>query len=482
MLDWRAERGVAVNGSRQSGTGSGQVDSNDRGSSLTLRRGRFVIPHKNSGQPTGALPATLATLVLLGLPLGAQAQTAATGLARRIPPPTGPLAVGRVELQWTDSSRTEPFVPARSARRELVVYIWYPADVSRGARFADYIPHIATIAAAIGDSALNEELGSGRSAVMSGAVRSHSVDDAPVRAAGRPFPVLVFSPGFGESSLTYSAQLEDLASHGYVVVGIEHPFDTYAVRLSPDRVAPFAAAPWDSARAKPNGAVGYQLAQVPLRADDVRFVIGHLTRSGLRSGKARFAGALDLHRIGAFGHSLGGFAAASACRFDARIRACMNEDADDSGRPFDGGPVSLPIKQPFLFFATGHSIYVSPRTPAPTADGLTRMKLTRTQYDSVTESYQHNQNAAFASLPAPSIRLMAEAEDFTHRSFLDLKALQAADSTAILHQQRYLQLIRQYVRAFFDETLRGRTAPALEREGEVDSLVTIQHFGPRAEK
>jgi predicted dienelactone hydrolase len=440
----------------------------------------LVILHKNRGQVTRALPATLTTLVLLGLPFGAQAQTAATSLASRIPTPTGPFAVGRVELQWTDSSRTEPFVPALSARRELVVFIWYPADVPRGAPFADYIPHVATIAAAIGDSALNEELGSARSAIMWGAVRSHSVDNAPVRGAGRPFPVLVFSPGFGESSLTYSAQLEDLASHGYVVIGIEHPFDAYAVRLSPDRVARFAAARWDSARAKPNGAVGYQLAQVPLRAGDIRFVLDQLSRASIRSGKARFAGALNLHRIGAFGHSLGGFAAASACRFDARIRACMNEDADDSGRPFDGGPVSLPIKQPFLFFATGHSIYVSPRTPAPTAAGLTSMKLTRAQYDSVTESYQHNQDAALASLPARSIRLMAEAEDFTHRSFIDLKALQAADSTAILHQQRYLQLIREYVRAFFDKTLRGQTAPALEREGEVDSLMTIQHFHPHA--
>jgi predicted dienelactone hydrolase len=441
-----------------------------------------VIPQESRGQLTRALPATLATLVLLGLPLGAQAQTAASSLADRIPPPTGPFPVGRVELQWTDSSRTEPFVPALSARRELVVYIWYPADVSRRTPFADYIPHLATIAAAIGDSALNEELGSARSAIVSGTVRSHSVDNAPLRAAGRPFPLLVFSPGFGESSLTYSAQLEDLASHGYVVAGIEHPFDSYAVLLPPNRVARFAAAQWDSARAQPNGAVGYQLAQVPLRAGDVRFVLSLLSRSGVRAGQARFAGALDLHRIGAFGHSLGGVAVASACRFDARIRACMNEDADDSGRPFDGGPVSLPIKQPFLFFATGHSIYVSPRTPAPTAAGLTRMKLTRTQYDSVTDIYQHNQDAALASLPSPSIRLMAEAEDFTHRSFLDLKALQATDSTAVLHQQRYLQLIRQYVRAFFDETLRGQAAPALEREGEVDSLLTIQHFNPRAER
>jgi len=326
---------------------------------------------------------------------------------------------------------------------------------------------------------MNAEFGGARAAIASGGVRSRSSEDAPLKATGRPFPVLIFSHGFGESSLTYSAQLEDLASHGYVVFGIEHPFDAYAVELAKGRVVLFAKAKWDSARTRPNGAVAYQLAQVPLRAADVRFVVDQLARLGALSGGTRFAGALDLGRIGAFGHSLGGIAAASACRFDARIRACMNQDADDNGAPFDGAEAAFPIKQPFLFFATGHSIYVSPRTPPPTAAALAGMNLTRSQYDSITTAYQHNQDAALASMPGGAIRVMAEAEDFTHRTFIDLKLLQASDSNAVLQQTKYLELIRQYTRAFFDETLRGQPAPLLDHQGAVDAVVTVEHFGKR---
>ena len=417
--------------------------------------------------------------VLLQVVAVALAQSGAMNLAQRIPPATGPFAVGRVEVHWIDSSRTEPFLPAVSARREVLVYVWYPAEAIPAAPLAEYVPHYPRIAGALGDSAMDAEFGSSRSAIASGAIRSHSIANAPLKRVGRPFPVLVFSHGFGESSLTYSAQLEDLASHGYVVFGIEHPFDAYAVVLSPNRIERFAAARWDSARARPGGAMAYQLAQVPLRAADVRFALDQLSHLRAIPGVAGSAGALDLGRIGAFGHSLGGMAAANACRLDARIRACMNQDADDDGRPFDGGPAALPIKQPFLFFETGHSIYVSPRTPPPTEGALTSMKLNRSQYDSITSLYQRNQDVALASLPGGAIRIMAEAEDFTHRTFIDLKVLQAGDSTAVLHQTAYLQLIRNYTRAFFDEMLLGGRVSLLDRDGQIDSVVTIGHFRPK---
>ena len=71
---------------------------------------------------------------------------------------------------------------------------------------------------------------------------------------------------------------------------------------------------------------------------------------------------------------------------------------------------------------------------------------------------------------------MAEAPDFTHRTFIDLKLLQATDTIAMRHQTDYLKLIRMYILAFFDKTLRGEFRPQLDREGTVDSLFTIEHF------
>jgi predicted dienelactone hydrolase len=424
-------------------------------------------------------------LALLALGLAASAPAyaqAGPSLADRLPAPTGPYAVGRVEMYWVDSSRTEPFLPSSSARREIAVYAWYPAAGPVADPPAPYFPHVAAVAAALGDTGMASAFGSASRGIAAGVVRSHSIPDAPLRPGGRPFPVLLFSPGFDESCLTYSAQLEDLASHGYVVFGIDHPHDASVVWLPGSRVIRFAAERWDSARARPKGAVSYQVAQVPLRTEDIRFVLARVIRLNQADAEDRFRGALDPTRIGVFGHSLGGIAAASVCRWDARVRACLNEDADDDGRPFDGGPEALPIKQPFLFFATGHSIYVSARTLPPSEADLASMKLTRAQYDSITAMYQHNQDAALASLPGGSLRIDAEAPDFTHRSFIDLKVLQATDSAAVAGQQRYLAVIRQYTRAFFDGTLRGMPSPLLDRTGPVDSLVTVETFGRRVSK
>jgi predicted dienelactone hydrolase len=288
----------------------------------------------------------------------------------------------------------------------------------------------------------------------------------------------VFSPGFEESVLTYAAQVEDLASHGYIVAGIEHPYDSWATRFPDGRVIPFAQAPWDSAQREPNGAVAYQLAQIPPRADDIRFVLDRLVRLSTTPSRATpFAGHIDWTKIGAFGHSLGGVAAASACRSQTRIRACLNEDAEDDGRPYDGGLAAHVIKQPFLFFVTGHSIYASPRTPAPTAETLRQMKLTRAQYDSMANQNQHNEEAAMAAMPGGSYLVMAEAPDFTHGTFMDRKLLQSGTDSIARKQDFYMGLVRTYVRAFFDQTLLSRPSSALNRAGVVDSLITIERFG-----
>jgi predicted dienelactone hydrolase len=395
----------------------------------------------------------------------------------QLPAPTGPYAVGRTVFHWTDSLRTDPFDAPLSARREVMVYVWYPADRLGVEREDAYIPHLDTIRRMLGDSLTRQEFGTALGSVVAGGVRSRVLAHPAMSRTPAAFPVLVFSHGFGESSLTYSGQLVDLASHGFVVFGIEHPHDAYAVWLPGGRVVPFAAAQWEAARARPQGAVAYQLAQVVVRAADIRFVIDQIGRLNAGRGPdSLFARRLDLKQLGAFGHSLGGIAAASACRTDARIRACANEDADDDGRPFDGGWAASPIKQPFLFMASGHSIYVSPRTPPPTPASLDNMKLTRAQYDSIVGLYQRNQDDAMASFPGGAIRVMAESSDFTHRTFIDLKLLQATDSAAVEKQGHYLDLIRLSVRAFFDQTLRGRTDTPLDRAAPLDSIVTIQHF------
>ena len=57
-----------------------------------------------------------------------------------LPTPTGPYAVGRMEYDWTDQSRIDPLAPQAGMKRELVVWVWYPAMRVAGTEVAPYLP------------------------------------------------------------------------------------------------------------------------------------------------------------------------------------------------------------------------------------------------------------------------------------------------------------------------------------------------------
>jgi dienelactone hydrolase len=207
-----------------------------------------------------------------------------------------------------------------------MVTLWYPAR-KPAAGEADYLDRgVARI--------VDTEL-----AVPSGtfeSIRSHARNEAAVAPAGsRGYPVVIYSPGFGSWRNASSALVEDLVSHGFVVVTVDHPYDALAVEFPnreivkarplavPGNSEPLTYGAW-SAMVKPLLAV---------RIADVRFVLREL--AALDAGRnpdaegrplPSLAGALDLHRIGMFGHSLGGTTTAQVMQTDARIRAGISLD------------------------------------------------------------------------------------------------------------------------------------------------------------
>jgi hypothetical protein len=145
-------------------------------------------------------------------------------------------------------------------------------------------------------------------------------------------PVLIFSPGGGMVREVYAAQLEDLASHGYVVAAISHPYDAIVTVLSDGRHINYDQKRWPTT---PSFEGESNLNQLEWHTDDIRFVLDELSRSNeINSSSLPFAGHLDLSQAGAFGHSFGGIAAAPACQEDQRIKACLNQDGAVGMRPF----------------------------------------------------------------------------------------------------------------------------------------------------
>ena len=90
------------------------------------------------------------------------------------------------------------------------------------------------------------------------------------------------------------SQLEDLVSHGYVVAGLEHSVD--ALDSFESRAA--------------------------LWAQDILAAKQEVLSSSMKE-------IIDGHKIGAFGHSLGGRAAAGACMLDSTFLACLNQDGSN---------------------------------------------------------------------------------------------------------------------------------------------------------
>jgi hypothetical protein len=198
----------------------------------------------------------------------------------------------------------------------LVVWIWYPAEPVT-APTAEYLP--------AGWEAVAGFLG-----FQADAVRSHAVADAPVASAPVRFPVLVFSPA-GLPPLLLAATLEEMASRGYIVAGINHTYES-AVTVFPDgRIVPMDGELMQPVLGPLSGApeAAFQARSdiADDKAKDMRFVVDQLLELAAQPrGSDRLAGRIDSSRLGSFGHSLGGNAALEHCRLDARCRAAANLD------------------------------------------------------------------------------------------------------------------------------------------------------------
>ena len=306
----------------------------------------------------GALPRLSAANVLLALSC---ATIARAQPSFRLPNPSGPLPIG-----------TTTFVVQRKAPEAapLVVVAWYSASDSSGLTRSPYLRE---------EAALRQMAAFGRNpattVLQHSGVVTHSWIDAPVRRSRRGLPVLIFSHGYLGMPSDYTALMEDLASHGYAVFSVAHTGESMAVSLpdgrtellfTPDnQLVPLARGvlgEWTAedsisavvisttVRGRAEETLRWYLARIPNSTaaldrwvEDTRLVVDELARLARRPG-SRFAGRLDLTRLGAFGHSMGGVASAAFCARDRRCDAAINLD----GSPQYGDLIDRPSKRPFL--------------------------------------------------------------------------------------------------------------------------------------
>jgi predicted dienelactone hydrolase len=287
--------------------------------------------HIRSHSYFSSLLITVTTTLLFVLSLTAEAcfaQELKNERNIRLPMPTGQYSLGTSIFNLTDATRRDPFAKESGRFREIMVQVWYPA---RKMRQASTVPYLTP---ALLSQMKKEQYLDLQSEVMEGwlNLKTHSVLDAPIVTNPRRLPMLVFSHGFGVSRATYTSIIEDLASHGYIVVAIDHPYSGITV-LADGRILSFGA--------DDRGGPAVAVERVEAMTQDVRFVLGALLDEKGMAG--RFANHLDAERLGIFGHSLGGAAALEVCRSSTRFKACADLDCSAWGRVETEG-----VDQPYL--------------------------------------------------------------------------------------------------------------------------------------
>jgi dienelactone hydrolase len=289
------------------------------------------MPKKRILKISAAVLAALALLLLIWV--------AGTASRLKLPVPTGPHSVGRLRLSWVDKQRPERFHPERN--REVIAEVWYPAKPQTGSP-CPYFPELS----AISDETIKSGQITALEATGLGWIRSNGMLNAEFANIETPCPVIVLSPGNSTNVEFYSAYGEELASRGFVVFGVNHPYDVTGVRLSDGSVATY--------RERPPGDKAALTARMAERSADVRFLVDCL--ADLNHGDGRLAQHLNLAKIGIMGHSLGGMTAAEACTADARFAACINIDGLHAGNPYAASPDGIPPPQPFKYIGKERTI------------------------------------------------------------------------------------------------------------------------------
>jgi dienelactone hydrolase len=355
-----------------------------------------------------------------------------------LPAPTGHFAVGRTTYTWVNDAQADELAPSSGARRQVVVWIWYPAATATSAAPAEYLP-------APWRSALAQHSGVLMSQFFTrdlSLVRTHSTSNPDISPEQRSYPVVIMRAGGGALTTDFTTLAEDLASYGYIVVGFDAPYRTFVVVLPDNRVVirPPANDPENLQDDQANRLINRLLL---MWTSDAEFVVSQLERLNSADASGKFAGRLDMQRLGMFGHSFGGAQALQFCHDDPRCKAGIDMD----GAPY-GSVVQEGLKLPVMFIFSDHSHEPS---------------------DSANRQIHANFQSIYGRLP--NGRLLVTIRGANHFSFSDQMLLKSQYVIGLLRglglagldARRGLAISAAYVHTFFDVHLKDTPAALLDK-------------------
>jgi dienelactone hydrolase len=356
-------------------------------------------------------PVMVLFLLFVLAQLGVSAQAQATS-AIVLPKPTGPHSVGTTVWHWVDGDRADTVTPETDDVREIMVQAWYPAAVDAGAPAGPYAPlygHLSHVAA-------------------------HSHPAVAVLNQDKALPVLVIAPGRGMARHFYTSVAEDLASHGYFVLAVDSPHSGRVVYPDGRSVPPASGyriqfevltGPYEHVDA-------FFAEAAEAGAADIAFALRRLAEINRNDPSRRFTGRLDLSRLGAFGHSLGGRIVGAAVGADARFVAYASMEGVPPRAVRQGGMDAAVL------------MMVSSALPS--------MAL-----PNIREVIPNRRNAVY----------LATLDGFGHNSVTDLPLLDPGEYSYEVEPSAALGITRRMLLAFFDQYVRSE-------EGAMDPVASME--------
>jgi predicted dienelactone hydrolase len=406
---------------------------------LRLKRSRSHAVLRYVGAALGVLLLAGGVALSLALPI------------LTLPTPQGPYAVGSRQLSLIDESRNEAYFGLPDQSRELPLRVWYPGLLAE----SQARPRVRTLWQDLYQGPMDWV------AFLAGymrGIKTHTYPDIPLAPSDTPYPVLVFSHAYGFFAEQNTLLMEHLASHGYVVIGVNHTRMSIRVISSQGQIIAIDPSRRQQALAEGDALSDEALTeifasagspeelsvklstlapalteQLAIRVADLRYVMDSIVApSSANPALSELLGQVDPRRIGVIGMSLGGGTALQACKLDTRCRAGLNLDG-----PLLGDHQWQALQAPFLSM---HSTWTLP----------------------FYESVLRNSRGPYYEVLVEG----AEHADFSDMTFLLPKWLGPGGEIA---PQRAIEVVNAVTLRFFDAHLR-EGAPSRFDAGEFPEL------------
>jgi predicted dienelactone hydrolase len=285
------------------------------------------------------------------------------------------------------------------------------------------------------------------SSIALAGTESRAFENAPLSGRPKRLFVILFSAGAGVPASLYTVLLEDLASHGYLVIGVDAPYESLGVVTPDGRDLRYD-------EQKVDDVLAFAKERIQQRSLDLLYLAEHVERLPFDVSR------IDHGRLGVIGHSRGGLAAAEACKLSPKFKGCINMDGNVLGGPWyqDG-------KAPY-----GTFLMLRRSREEPSDDQLKQWNTSREAWNAIDARAR----AQLALAPGGGWRITLQ--NATHSTFSDTPLLGCEVRSDLKERTEAAQILRRTLNSFFDRYLCDISVPELSHTLRDVSRIELEHM------